>query len=99
MGGYFGMKRCAHETTVRGGTPERVLCADCGVLLSMTDPVIAAIVDSAPMDITMQQRLAMTIGSVHVHAHVNGVCACGLDRRVSVREAFAAIFDKLAERR
>lgn len=57
------MKPCQHENRVTGGTPPCTMCADCGVLLSMTDPVIAAIVDSAPGDYAMQLKIAAALGS------------------------------------
>lgn len=36
---------------------------DCGVLLEFTDPVIAAIVDTVPLDYTTQLRIAAVMGS------------------------------------
>lgn len=56
------MKPCQHENRIKGGAPPVTMCADCGVLLSMTDPVIAGIVDSA-YDYTTQLRIAAAIGS------------------------------------
>lgn len=54
------MKDCRHVQRVISA--DRSFCAACGVLLSMTDPVVSAIVDSAPDSFATQLWLAYPIG-------------------------------------